>query len=451
MRSLLLFLYFAVILSIGALSFKKAKGSLSFFLAGRDAGIIEVTGSLLATVLGSSAILGSVSFAYSKGWAGVWFMLCGALGLILLYPLIPKLRGFKGYNLPDLLGKFYGKELKILSSIVIPIAWIGIVGAQVIGAAQIIGMFIDIPYNQAVILSGTIFIIYTILGGQLSIIKTDCFQLLILLIGIVITYFTTSTGALSYNVPKIISEKFTGLDLFILIITYSSTFLVGPDIYSRIFCAKNEEVAKKSILLSVACLIPLAFILASIGIQVAYTDPGLDIVSKSPLLHLASTGLSKPVSLLLYFGLLSAVISSADTTLITLSSIFAQIFTGDLENRKSVGITRIFIALFGIFSIIVALKLKFILASLFLALAVFSGAFIIPTLAGLAGYKGRKEFTITAVTLGGMVAFLGKVYGNSDINSVMNSNYILILAFIINGVVLFIPKFYSSVIPRSEV
>lgn len=440
MNNILLFIYFATILAIGIISFKKAKGSLSFFLAGRDAGVAEVTGSLLATVLGSSAILGSVTFAYSKGWAGAWFMLCGALGLGLLYPLIPKFRNFKGYNLPELLGEFYGKEAKILSSILIPIAWIGVVAAQIIGAAQIMGMFMDITYTHAVVLSGTVFIIYTILGGQLSIIKTDCVQFLVLAVGIILTYFTTSTDAVSYGAPQLINENFSWLDLTILILTYSSTFLVGPDIYSRIFCARDERVAKKSLALSVAFLIPLAFILASIGIHVAYITPELDIVAKSPLLHLASTALSKPVSILLYFGLLSAVISSADTTLINISSIFTQVFTGTLENKNSIKVTRIFIGIFGIFSIFVALNLKFVLTSLLLALSVFSGAFILPTLAGLMGYRGKKCFTLAAMLMGGVIAFLGKVYGNSDLTSLMNSNYILIMAFAVNAILLFIPK-----------
>ncbi|MGL4402175.1 MAG: sodium:solute symporter family protein, partial [Fusobacteriaceae bacterium] len=373
-----------------------------------------------------------------------WFMLCGALGLSLLYPLIPKFRGFKGYNLPDLLGSFYGKEIKLLASVIIPVAWIGVVGAQIIGAAQIIGMFVNMPYTQAVVLSGTVFIIYTILGGQLSIIKTDCIQFIVLASGIIFTYFATSTGALNYDAPKLINNEFTGLDLAILVLTYSSTFLVGPDIYTRIFCAKNEAVAKKSLILAVSFLIPLAFVLASIGIHVAQITPELDIVAKSPLLYLASTSLAKPVSILLYFGLLSAVISTADTTLITAASIFTQIFTGNLEDRKAVGVTRVFIGIFGIFSIFVALKLKFILASLLLALSVFAGAFIIPTLAGLMGYRGKKWYTLTAILLGGGVAFLGKVYGNSDATSFMNSNYILIMAFLINAAVLFLPKFSNQ-------
>ncbi|MGL5098994.1 MAG: sodium:solute symporter family protein, partial [Fusobacteriaceae bacterium] len=176
----------------------------------------------------------------------------------------------------------------------------------------------------------------------------------------------------------------------------------------------------------------------------AQITPELDIVAKSPLLYLASTSLAKPVSILLYFGLLSAVISTADTTLITAASIFTQIFTGNLEDRKAVGVTRVFIGVFGIFSIFVALKLKFILASLLLALSVFAGAFIIPTLAGLMGYRGKKWYTLTAILLGGGVAFLGKVYGNSDATSFMNSNYILIMAFLINAAVLFLPKFSNQ-------
>ncbi|MGL5051614.1 MAG: sodium:solute symporter family protein [Fusobacteriaceae bacterium] len=450
MNIFILYIYFLIVLVIGAISFKKSKNSLSFFLANKDAGVLQVTGTLLATVLGSTAILGSVAFSYSNGWAGAWFMLCAAFGLSLLYFFIPKFRNFKGYNLPQLLESFYGEEVKILSSIIIPIAWVGIVAAQIIGSAQIINIFAEMSYTSAVILSGTVFIIYTILGGQLSIIKTDFLQLIVIVLGILFTYFSIRIMSVNYEAPELINESFTKLDLFIMVMTYSSTFLVGPDIYSRIFCAKNEEVAKKSIILAVAFLIPLAFILASIGIHVSHLAPELDTVVNSPLLYLASTELSKPVSLLLYFGLLSAVISTADTSLMSGASIFAQIFTKNLESEKSIKITRIFIGVFGFFSILVALKLKFILTSLLLALSVFAGAFIFPTLAGLLGYRGKKEFTILAMILGGVIALLGKIYGNNSLTSIFNSNYIIIFAFLVNATILFLPKIIYKKIKIGE-
>lgn len=430
---LLVNLYFLVVLAIGYNSLKKIKGSSDFFIADKKSNVFEVSGSLLATVLGSSAILGSVTFAYSSGWAGAWLMLCGALGFIALIPLIKHFKDFKGYNLPEMMGSFYGNEVKILSSIIIPIAWIGIVAAQIMGAAQIISIFSSFSYQGAVIISGMVFIVYTILGGQLSIIKTDCIQLLFILGGILLCYFSSSTGVVNYEVPKLLNQKFSHWDLVIMVLTYSSTFFVGPDIYSRLFCAKDEKVAKKAVIISILILIPLAFILARIGIQARHEFPGIVDSKFSPLLHMATNSLSSPVAMLLYFGLLSAVISSADTSLLTAASIFCQIFTGDLKTEKSVRMTRIFIAIFGGFSILVAIKMKYILSSLLLALTVYSGALIIPCFAGILGYRGEKTTTLLAIIAGGGVALYGKLYGGAS------ANIILIGAFAVNSLILFFP------------
>ncbi|WP_432205275.1 sodium:solute symporter family protein (plasmid) [Cetobacterium somerae] len=431
--NLFLNLYFLGILAIGYNSFKKIKDSSYFFIANREAGVLQVTGSLLATVLGSSAILGNIAATYSIGWAGIWLLFCAAFGLLTLLPLLKKFEQFKGYNLPELLGNFYGNEVRILSSLIISIAWIGIVAAQIMGAAQIMEIISDFSYIKSVIISGIFFIIYTILGGQLSIIKTDCFQLIFILLGIVFCFLFLPNLETAYVAPNLFNEKFNYMDLIILVLTYSSTFLVGPDIYSRIFCAKDSSVAKKSIIISIIILIPLAFILTKIGIFAAGAYPNLTN-GQSPLLHVAANTLPKPISLLLYFGLLSAIISTADTCLLTASSIFTEIFTKDLKTMKSIKVTRIFISVFGIFSILVALKLKFILSSLLLALSVYSGSLIIPCFMGILGYNFKKNYVLAAIVLGGGVALLGKIYGGP------NSNYILIFAFVINALTLLLGR-----------
>lgn len=428
-ENLFLNLYFLGILAIGYNSFKKVKDSSYFFIANREAGVFQVAGSLLATVLGSSAILGNVAATYSIGWAGIWLLFCAAFGLFTLLPLLKRFEKFRGYNLPELLGSFYGDEVRLLSSFIISIAWIGIVAAQIMGAAQIMEIISNFSYLESVIISGVVFIIYTILGGQLSIIKTDCFQLIFILLGIVLCFIFLPNLDTTYVAPKLINEKFGYIDLLILVLTYSSTFLVGPDIYSRIFCAKDSGVAKKSIIVSIIILIPLAFILTKIGIFAAGAYPNLSS-GQSPLLHVAANTLPKTISLLLYFGLLSAIISTADTCLLTASSIFTEIFTKNLKSIKSIKLTRIFIGVFGIFSILVALKLKFILSSLLLALSVYSGALIIPCFAGIIGYRFKRGYVLSAIILGGVIALFGKIYGGNY------SNYILICAFFVNASVL---------------
>ncbi len=432
MNELILFFYFFIVIIIGILSFKKVKNNSDFFVAGKKAGVLQVSGSLLASILGSSAIIGSVDFAYISGWAGSSLMLCAAFGLILLYPLTNYIKNFKGYNLPNMLGNFYGEEVQKISSLLIPVAWLGVIASQIMGAAKIITILSSFTYTQGVCISGAVFIFYTILGGQLSIIKTDFVQLIFILLGIILTFSYIVPEPISETVPQFINENFTYLDLFIMILTYSTTYLVGPDIYSRLFCSKNEKVMKNSIIVSVCFLIPLAYIFARIGIYGSQIFESSQVGKESVLLMIADKKLPHFISFSLYFGLLSAVISSADTTLLTASSLAAQVFLEDLKSKKAIFITRILTIILGIAAVIISLKMKYILSTLLLALAVYSGAFIIPVLVGIFGFRTRKEVVISAIILGGITALIGKLYGG-DIG-----NFLAAGAFLINGGILYL-------------
>lgn len=432
MKELLLAGYFLIVIVVGILSYKKVKNDKDFFIAGKNAGVLQVSGSLLASILGSSAIIGSVDFAYVSGWAGAWLMLCAAFGLMLLYPLIKYIKNFQGYNLPSMLGSFYGEEVQRISSFIIPIAWLGVVASQIMGAAKIITILSSLNYMQGVWLSGTVFIVYTILGGQLSIIKTDVIQLMFILAGIVLTFLYIVPEPVTKEVLPFINYKFNYIDLFVMVLTYSTTYLVGPDIYSRMFCAKDEKTMKRSIITAVCVLIPLALILAKLGI---YGVQVFDSVgNESVLLMIADEKLPRVLSFVLYFGLLSAVISSADTTLLTASSLFAQVFLKDLKNKKSIFTTRVLTVVFGLFAVLIAVKMKYILSTLLLALAVYSGAFIIPTFVGIFGFRAKKEVVITSIIAGGITALAGKMYGG-DIG-----NFISIMAFVVNGGILYLGR-----------
>ncbi|NME35298.1 sodium:solute symporter family protein [Fusobacterium sp. FSA-380-WT-3A] len=433
MNKQFLFLYFLIMLLMGGLSFKKIKDDKDFFVAGKKAGIIQVTGSLLASVVGSSVILGSVDFGYSSGWAGMWLVICASLGFCGLLPLVKYIKDFKGYNLPSMLGSFYGEKVQQAASLLIPIAWLGVIASQIMGAAKIISIMTTLTYTEGVILSGVIFIIYTLLGGQLSIIKTDVVQLGFIIFGVLSTFLFINQEPITINVAPMFNEKFQIIDLIVMMLSYSTTFVVGPDIYSRLFCAKDEKTMKNSIILTILVLLPLSYILAKIGIygQQIFGGNG---VGDSVLLVIAQEKLTKFLALALYFGILSAVISTADTTLLTASSLFAQVFIKDLKKENSIFVTRILIVVFGFLSILVAIKMKYILATLLLALSIYSGAFIVPTFLGIFGFRAKEEIVITSIVVGGVVALIGKMVGGSV------GNYISISSYFINGIILYLGK-----------
>lgn len=429
--------YFVFIILIGVYSAFKIKTPTDYYIAGKKAGLIPVSGSLLATILGGSAILGTIELSQNIGWAALWFLFCAALGLFALIPISKYVKRYGNYTLPELLGTFYGRKAEFISSLIIPVAWLGIIAAQIIAAAKILSGLGFIDYTNAAILSGAVFIIYTLLGGQLSILKTDALQSILIIAGLIALVFFSIKSPVSVNFERfeigaLFNSSFSPFDLIILILTYSVTFVVGPDIYSRLFCAKNEKTASRSILIVALILIPVSFGLTYLGIISQQTQNAGIISFAQNLLPGWAYGL-------FIAALLSAVMSSADTTLLTSSMILNELFTVNLNSKTSLKSTRWIVVFMGIISIVIALFVTSIIQSLLFALTFFSGAFVIPALAGLLQIKVVRNRVVYAIIIGGLVALSGKLIHN--FHDEILGNIIIVSSYLINMAILFIrPK-----------
>lgn len=442
MKVAILITYFLFIVGLGIYSFFKVKEPRDYFIAGKRTGAWQIAGSLLATILGGSAILGTVNLTQTQGWAASWYILAASFGLWLLIPLVGKVNRLGKFTLTNLLGQFYGESARKVASIIIPLAWTGIVAAQIIASAKILFSFFDLPYNYGVLISTVVFILYTLIGGQISIIKTDFFQAIIILLGVLLTAFFLWAEPLKV-VPSFSSEfpfnsGFSGIDLLILVLTFSSTFVVGPDIYSRIFCAKDEKAARESVLISASVLIPFAFLLAFIGVFAYHNLPNEELMKSAALIDVVNYSLPAWMAGIMAAALLSAVLSSADTTLLTASMIVSELFSPDINNKKSLKNTRYFIVGIGLISLLIALKVTSIIGTLLLALAFYSGAFIVPLLAALTNRRVNKKLSILAMISGGLIALGGKI--SVSFWGTGTGNWLIISAFLINALILAIPE-----------
>lgn len=400
-------IYLLLAFAAGVFCQRKVHSADDYYVAGRQAGAFQVAGSLVATILGSSAILGSIEFARNSGWAGSWMMVTGACGLLALSLLAHRVARFHGYNLPELLGEFYGQTVRKWSAAVIAFAWLGVVAAQLIGAAEITTAICGISYWKGLLAIGGVLIFYTAAGGQFSILKTDLVQAILVLTGILMVFgfVLTRPGALP-SAPGFFSEKFSALDLVVLLLTYASTYVAGPDIYSRLFCAKDAEASRKALWYAALTLIPVGAMLACIGI---YGGAAYPEHNGSVLFAIAQYEFHPAAAMLLYLALLSAILSSADTTLFNAGGLLAQFFDADLRPTRSIRRTRLCIALLGVSSIAIALFLQSILTVLLGALAIYAGAFIVPVLWGLFGLRSGWGFVLAAILVGGMLALAGKI------------------------------------------
>jgi SSS family solute:Na+ symporter len=118
--------------------------------------------------------------------------------------------------------------------------------------------------------------------------------------------------------------------------------------------------------------------------------------------------------------------------------ILSELSTGNLHHKKALSLTHFYILITGSASIIIALFITSIVQTLLFALTVFSGAFVVPTLAGLLNLKVNKKMVVTAIVTGGIVALTGKII--HDFYHDFLGSCIILSTYLINAFLLFIPS-----------
>lgn len=388
---------------IGIVSQKKTKRTDDFFVAGRKGGSGIITGSLLATIVGSSATLGMAGLGYARGLTGAWWLLAGTAGLIILGIFFAKkVRQYGLYTLPELIEKQYNRHVATVASILIVIAWIAIIAAQINAAGMIMGILSIGNTTLWKIIFTVIFITYTVTGGQYAIIRTDALQALIIFGGIftglavLLSKIGGWEGLQSSLSPEMfafpVNSEFGGPDLVSLLLVVGLTYVVGPDMYSRIFCAKGDRAARTATFSTAALLIPVALAVTVIGMGAAALFP--KITPEEALPTVIKELFSPLPAGIIMAALLCAVMSSADTTLLSASTILTVDIIGSYSISKDKNIlprSRLIITTLGVCALVVALALKGIIASMIFAYTVYTTGVILPVIAGF--FRERLRVT----------------------------------------------------------
>lgn len=440
-------LYFIIMLAVGLFSRRKSKRADDFFVAGRKSSSPLIVGSLLATIIGSSATLGMAGLGFKQGLTGAWWLLVGSIGLVFLGLFFArKVRKLALYTLPELVEKQYGQRVALAASILIVVSWLGIIAAQIIGAGKIMSILGVGNPNVWMVIFTAVFVTYTVLGGQHAIIRTDFLQSLVIFAGIFASLFLFldrlgGWGGLMNSLPAErfsfpLSPQFDGAALATLLLLVGLTYVVGPDMYSRIFCARDDKAARTAILWTALLIIPLAFAVAIIGMGAAVMFP--DITPEQAFPTVISELFSPLLSGIVLAALLCAVMSSADTTLLSASTILTVDIIGRFkptENPENVlPRSRWAIILLGICALVIALMLDGIISALLFAYTVYASGVIVPVIFGF--FRNRLKVTpagaMAALVGGGTAGLLSKL---------LAIKYLDLWALLISGVLLFLVSY----------
>jgi SSS family solute:Na+ symporter len=416
-------LYCLAMIAIGLRARQNVRGQNGFFVAHRQMSLPFITGSLVATAIGGSALIVTSELGFGVGLPGVWWLLVGSVGLMILGVFFAKkVRAAARYTLPELVEMQYDRRVSLAASILIVVAWVGVVAGQIIAAGSFLSILGIGSVTFWMVVFTAVVLIYTILGGQFSVIRTDLLQAVTVFIGIfaALAVVFSRVGGFSelraslppdyFSFP--LSPKFNGKAVLSLLILVGATYVVGPDMYSRLFSAKGERTARQSAILAAFFFVPLAFAIALIGMGAKVLYPQIAPAQAFP--QVVSGVLSPWLGGVILAAVVAALMSSADTCLLSQSIILTQdIFKrfAPSSERRVILLTRFSLVALAILALGLALALKQVYSSLMFAYTIFTCGLVVPVIAGF--YKDKLKATprgaLAALIGGGTMGLLGKI------------------------------------------
>ena len=432
----LLIIYFLVLGFICIRDLFKVKNFDDYVVAGRKQSSPFVFMSLMATVLGASATVGIAARAESIGFAAFWWLGVGAIGFWFQAAFLSKpVHDLDVRTLPEIAEKTVGKTGRKLVAFIIAVSWIGIIAAQFAAVAGFIGLVLGHDAGtQSVLITAVIVIVYTLLGGQLSVVRTDALQFGILTLGFfaaAIYLFGgfsgtesaasqasqniangTSAGLATFGNFNLLNEKFGFADLAMMLFTVGGAYFLGPDVISRNLVAKDSSSARKAVVIGSFAILVFSVIIVLLGMWAATNAPNTAGSHVNPLFRLASGTLPLPLAALLSVGLLSALLSSADTCLINSAAIFGS----DILNTRRISVVRLLVVAIGIIATYLALQGKDIIGLLTMAYSVYTPGIVAPLAVAIIAHKKfsiKKSLWYAGVVVGGLFGLIPAILAST--------------------------------------
>lgn len=287
-----IFITLIMVAFAGIYAGRKISSASDFLSGGKNARWHIIAGTIIGTLVGGSATLGTVQMAYVYGLSGWWFTLGAGIGCVILSIFfIGPLRQSKSNTISEILTNAYGPQIGIYSSVFTSIGMFLNVVAQVLSLiALFTGVFRIKPFVAAII---GIFLMatYVIFGGVWGTGIVGIIKTIILYVAMI------TSGVLAYvnsgGITKIIEffPTYPWLSLFgrgfLKDIAAGFSVVVGvvsTQTYIQAVVSGNSlKESKIGSLLSAFLIPPIGLAGVSIGLFMKKCYPNLNAAEAFPL------------------------------------------------------------------------------------------------------------------------------------------------------------------------
>lgn len=385
--------YLMISVVIGLLVNRYAKSMTAYIGAGRSVGTWLGIATMTGTELGLVTVMYNAEAGYKGGFAsfhiglifGIMVLIIGLTGFI-----VGPLRREKVLTIPEYYEKRFNRTARILGGVILALAGILNMGVFLsVGSKFLVGITglnpdaMAVPIVMTVLL--LIVLVYTVLGGMISVIITDFVQFVVLSVGVVITTLlaigelgmdtivsTVETHMENGFDPVAADSQFGVSYLTFTVMMGLMTCAVWPTMVSRALAMESETAVKRqytwsSISFAMRMVIPAFWGICAFVFIVHATDPGDSLLADyfldtsdgadpdSAYAMPVFLGRILPVGLIgiITAAMIAAFMSTHDSYLLCWSSVLVQDVVapvkGEMSTKSRIAYTRVFIVLIGIF------------------------------------------------------------------------------------------------------
>ena len=436
LTTIMLVIFFAVMIGIGVYCRKHSTDIGGFVLGGRSVGP-WLTAFAYGTSYFSAVIF--VGYAGQFGWnfglASTWIGLGNAfIGSLLAWVILGRrtrimTQHLSSKTMPDFFGaRFDSPTLKIVASVITFVFLIPYTASLYNGLSRLFSMaYNGIDYSVCVIVMAVLTGIYVILGGYMATAINDFIQGLIMLGGIVavIVAVLNTKGGLMPAIEKLAETSepagqytsFFGPEpvflLFVVLLTSLGTWGL-PQMVGKFYAIKDEKAIKKGTLISTLFAVVVAggcYFLGGFG-RLYATDAQVAKDGFDSIIPTMLSQLSPVIIAIVIVLVLSASMSTLSSLVMTSGSTVTLDFIAPLRAKKKemsekakMLCIRGFIVVFIVISAVIAIsqyreKNLLIAQMMGVSWGALAGAFLAPFLYGLYWKKTTVAAVYTSFAFG---------------------------------------------------
>jgi SSS family solute:Na+ symporter/sodium/proline symporter len=393
----------------------QVKTKADYLVAGRSLPAVVLVLTLLTSWIGAGSLFAGAENAYKNGFAALWQPAGGWLGLLLIYFIAPRARKFAQFTLPDLLEARYNQTARVLGTIAILCAYVGITSYQFKGGGNVLHLIFPeaITPELGTYLIAVFVIVTTAMAGMSSVAYMDvAIGSLVTVICIIAApmLFLKAGGwtGLHAALPPShfqVLGNLTMLRALEFMVPVLLLMLGNQVMYQKFFSARSEKDARVSVIGWILGTLLLETLIVAIAVFGSALYPTGEVAQQpyEIIPYTARHGLPALMGALLLGAVFAKVISTAGNYLFSpatnlINDVFVRYVAPGASNKRVLIVSRLAVVLLGCWALYQAIYAPSILEKMLWAYTIYSAA-LTPVV--LAAFFSKR------VTAWGAVAAIG--------------------------------------------